>query len=466
MAVPGFYAPLRLAYEGALSFLESLDTRAAGARFSHRELRLHLQENLTANGEASETVVADLIAGVEGGLVAIPGGRFFGWVNGGAHPSALAADWLTSTWDQNAALHASAPAATVAEEIAGGWLKTLLGIPERASFAFTTGCQMAHFTCLAAARHALLARAGWDVERRGLIGAPEIRVITSESRHGSVERALRFLGLGTDRIHSVRVNDRGQIDCAALNAALNEESHLPAIVVLQAGDVNTGAFDDFPNAIAIAKDHDTWIHVDGAFGLWTAASPAFRHLVRGAESADSWAVDGHKWLNVPFDCGYAFVADAEAHRAAMTYEAPYSVLNSEVRDPISWTPEWSRRARGFATYAAIRTLGREGIAQMVERCCAHASAIVEGVSLCPGVEVLARPIINQGLVRFLDPNGDSHDRRTAQIVERVNAGGDAFFTQTVWRGMRAMRVSVANWQTSEADVGRTVAAVCSALSVA
>jgi glutamate/tyrosine decarboxylase-like PLP-dependent enzyme len=383
-------------------------------------------------------------------------------------PAALAADWLASAWDQNAARYACGPAAAVVEEAAGAWIKEILQLPAAASFAFVTGCQMAHVTCLAAARHGLLAARGWDVEERGLSGAPAIRILTSGLRHGSIERAVRLLGLGLNNIVDLPADLQGSLQPADLERELRQEPARPAIVLLQAGDINTGAFDSFPECIDVAKRYGAWVHVDGAFGLWAGASPQHRHLLQGVEQADSWATDGHKWLNVPFDSGYAIVADREAHRASMVHHAPYLVLSADARDEGDWNPEWSRRARGFATYAALRQLGKSGVADLVERCCRHARALVLGMGKLPGVEVLWEPVVNQGLVRFLDPrkgsNAADHDRYTEAAIARILGTGEAFFGPTTWRGVRCMRVSVCNWLTSENDVQRAIRAVASALA--
>ncbi|MGA2989198.1 MAG: aminotransferase class V-fold PLP-dependent enzyme [Candidatus Korobacteraceae bacterium] len=424
-------------------------------------------KRLANEGLPPEQVIAELIADVEGGIVGCSGGRFFGWVVGGSLPAALAADWLTATWDQNAALYASAPAASVVEEIAGGWLKEILGLPERASFALVSGCQMAHVTCLASARHALLAERGWDVGQQGLYGGPPIRILANDQRHGSVERAVRLLGLGRSQIEGLPTDSLGRLQPETLNKELQSDSARPTIVVLQAGDINTGACDPFNTLIPIAKRRGAWVHVDGAFGLWTAASPRYKHLVEGVGEADSWATDGHKWLNVPFDCGYAFVNHPEAHRAAMSHRASYLTFDAEGRDEIDWTPEWSRRARGFPTYAALRQLGRDGIASLVDRCCEHARSLVLGIGKLPGAEILCEPGINQGLVRFLDAKTGAteldHAKWTNEVIAAIQATGEAFFTGSDWRGRRTMRVSVCNWQTSKEDVDRSIAAVARVL---
>jgi glutamate/tyrosine decarboxylase-like PLP-dependent enzyme len=453
----------------ALSHLENLDTFPVAATADLHTLRQQLNKPLTAEGIPAEQVIDDLVRDVDGGIIGSAGGRFFGWVVGASMPAALAADWLTSAWDQNAALYATAPAAAVVEEVAGAWLKDILGLPAHASFALVTGCQMAHVTSLAAARHSLLTKHGWDVEQQGLYGAPPIRILSSSLLHGSFERAVRLLGLGLSQVTVLPADSHGRLEYAALEQALQTNPAAPTIVLLQAGDVNTGAFDSFETIIPLAKRHGAWVHIDGAFGLWAASSSRYRHFVKGIAAADSWATDGHKWLNVPFDCGYAFVADAEAHRASLSHRAAYLTHDAEARDEMDWNPEWSRRSRGFATYAALRELGRNGVADLVERCCEHAHSIVMKIGSLPGAEVLWEPTINQGLVRFLDPEPGAsekdHDRRTEEVMAAILATGEAFFGGTTWRGRRAMRVSVSSWRTSDEDVERVVNAVASVLKV-
>jgi glutamate/tyrosine decarboxylase-like PLP-dependent enzyme len=321
---------------------------------------------------------------------------------------------------------------------------------------------MAHFTALAAARHKLLADRNWNVELDGLHGAPRIEIATSGARHESLLRAVRFLGLGSSAIIELPADPAGRMEMSALRNYLNGRKDNPTIVVLQAGDINTGAFDDFEQACEIAHEFKAWVHVDGAFGLWAATTPTYEHLLKGCDKADSWATDGHKWLNVPFDSGFAFVADPRSHRAAMTTEASYLIASDDVRDQINWNPDWSRRGRGYAAYAAMRSLGRNGIAEMIERSCDHARKLVEGIGSLPGAEILSKPIINQGLVRFLSKEGD-HDTRTNEVIARLQAGGEAWFGGTTWRGQRAMRVSVVNWRTSDSDIERAIASVQQAL---
>jgi glutamate/tyrosine decarboxylase-like PLP-dependent enzyme len=460
---------LALAQQHAFSFLENLDRAPVGATVDLQTLRQRLSKPLADSGLPPEQVITELVSDVEGGLIGSTGGRFFGWVIGGSLPAALAADWLTAAWDQNGALYATSPAAAVVEEVAGLWLKDILGIPAHASFALVSGCQMAHATCLAAARHALLVERGWDVEERGLYGAPPIRILTSAQRHGSFERAVRLLGLGRKQVVCLTSDDHDRLEPAALQQALESDPSAPTIVLLQAGDINIGAFDDFEALIPLAKRYGAWVHVDGAFGLWTAASPQLRHLVKEVEAADSWATDGHKWLNVPFDCGYAFIVNREAHRASMTHRAAYITHDQDARDEMNWNPEWSRRSRGFSTYAALRQLGRDGIAELIERCCRHAHDLVMGIGNLSGAEVLWEPTINQGLVRFPDlspvATEQDHDRRTEEVIAAIVASGEAFFGGTTWHGKRAMRVSVCNWRTSREDVQRSIDSVARVLGI-
>lgn len=457
-----FRPVLEHALAHALAHLDGLDRASVAATATLEELRGRLGGVLPEEGADPARVIDELVADVAGGILGSAGGRFFGWVIGGSVPAALAADWLTSTWDQNAALYATGPAAAVIEEVCGAWLKDILGLPTGASFALVTGCQMAHVTCLAAARHALLARRSWDVERDGLAGAPPLRVLTSVERHGTIDRALRLLGVGTAALVALPTDEQGRLRPETLAVALDAHGDGPTIVILQAGDLNIGAYDPFAELIPLAHGRGAWVHVDGAFGLWAAASPAHRGLLDGVALADSWATDGHKWLNVPYDCGYAFVADPVPHRAAMSQRASYLTHADDARDELDWTPEFSRRGRGVATYAALRQLGRGGVAELVARSSRHAATIVRGIGALDGAELVWASQVNQGLVRFPDPRpgatSDDHDRHTDATIAAIVASGEAFFGGTTWRGRRCMRVSVSNWQTSGADVARTIEA--------
>jgi len=472
-----FRRTLESAFTQAINHLESLDQTSVAATVDLATLRARINRPLTNAGVAPEQVIEELNADVAGGLLGSAGGRFFGWVIGGTLPAAVGADWLTSVWQQNSALYACSPAAAVVEETVGVWLKEILGLPPEASFALVTGCQMAHVTCLAAARHALLSQRGWDVESQGMFGAPAIRILSSTECHGSFERAVRLLGFGQSQVKLLPADDQGRLIPEALEDELKKDAAAPTLMLLQAGDINIGAYDEFEKLIPIAKRYDAWVHVDGAFGLWAGASPRFWHLVKGIDAADSWATDGHKWLNVPFDSGFAFVADMEAHRASLSIRASYLTHASDARDQVDWNPEWSRRARGFPAYAALRQLGRDGVAELVERCCRHAHSLTMRIGALPGAEILWEPTINQGLVRFLDekvtplfsggllPAEEAHDRRTDEVIAAILRTGEAFFGGTTWRGRRAMRISVTNWRTTDADVDRVVKAVASVLVV-
>ncbi len=448
-------ALLHDAADRAAAFLEGLPEAPVGPRETDPDaLRAALGGPLPVGGDDPAAVLGALAAAAEPGLMRSQSPRFFGFVIGGATPAALAADWLASAWDQNACLYVAAPAAAIAEEVVGGWLAGLLGLPEDASFTLTTGCQMAHVTCLAAARHAVLARAGWDAEAGGLQGAPRVRVLTGAARHVTVDRAVRLLGLGTDALVPVAVDGEGRMEPAALAEAL-VAGEGPAIVVAQAGEVNTGAFDPLDAIADAAAEAGAWVHVDGAFGLWAAASPARRPLTAGAGCADSWATDAHKWLNVPYDAGLAFCAHPADHRAAMSAGAAY--LAPGARDGLDWAPEASRRARAFTVWAALRALGRDGVADLVERCCTAATRFAEILGEEPGVEVLNDVVLNQVLVRF----GDDDDATDA-VIAAVQADGTCWLGGTVWRGRRAMRISVSNWATTLSDVDRSAAAILAA----
>ncbi len=462
-----FRGPLEIAAARAMSYLSKLDGSPVGAAADPAVLRTRMAKPLSRYGLPAEQVVSELAADVDGGLHGVASGRFFAWVIGGSLPAALGADWLTSAWDQNAHNYGTGPAAAIAEEVVGGWLKEIFDLPRQSSFALVTGCQMAHFTCLASARHALLAKRAWNVEVNGMSGAPPIRVMSSDQVHGSIDRAVSMLGIGTSNFIKLSSDSSSRLDAAALESALATESNAPTVVVLQAGDLNIGAFDQFEILIPIAKRYGAWVHIDGAFGLWVAASSSYRHLLAGVEAADSWATDGHKWLNVSYDCGYAFVADPKAHAGSMSHRASYISYSSDARDQADWNPEWSRRARGFPSYAAIRQLGVDGISAMIERCCARSRSLVTEIGRLPGAELIWEPQINQGLVRFLDlkagASQQDHDRRTDEMIAKINAAGEAFFSGTTWRGRRAMRVSVCNWQTTIEDVTRTVTSVAQLL---
>jgi glutamate/tyrosine decarboxylase-like PLP-dependent enzyme len=438
----------------AADWLEDLPDRPVRSERGVGEL--DLVDQLQDGPLPLDQVVDDLVRDAVPGLTAMTSPRFYGFVIGGAHPAGIAADWLTSAWDQNTGLARPTPAVSEIEEIAGRWLAELLGVPAEASFALTTGCQMAHVTALAAGRHRVLAHAGHDVERHGLAGAPPIRVLAGLERHVTVDRALRLLGIGTGAIEEIAVDEAGAMQVEALVDALGAgERDRPTIVIAQVGNVNTGASDDMVAVCAAARDAGAWVHVDGAFGLWAAASPSLRHLVAGVERADSWATDAHKWLNVPYDCGVAFVRDRDAHRAAMAMTAAYLVQDADgPREPMDWTPEFSRRARGVPVYATLRALGREGVAELVDRLCACADRFAERLPQA-GFEVLAHGL-NQVLVAYGD------DATTDALLAAVQAEGTCWPSATTWRGRRCIRISVCNWQTTFADVDRSIDAMAAA----
>jgi glutamate/tyrosine decarboxylase-like PLP-dependent enzyme len=452
---------LKLAAEIAAEYIESFDHHNVSEEPDPDALRAKLYKELTADGLPPLQVIDELARDAREGLLNSAGGRFFGWVIGGGIPVSVAADWLTSAWDQNAAAYACSPSAAIIEDVVAGWLKDILGLPQQASYAFVTGCQMAHVTALAAARHKVLADQGWSAEKQGLAGSPPIRVLVGE-HHETLLRALRHLGIGTDAVVQVDKKADGTINVTALEMELEKNPSMPTIVSLAAGDLNRGAFDPFDEVCDLAHKYNAWVHIDGAFGLWVASSQRLRHLVKGIEKADSWATDAHKWLNVPYDSGIAFVADPEAHKIAMTIPAPYKVEVEDVRDQFEWGPEWSRRARGIPLYAALRTLGRNGVAEMIERCCDLTRDFVARLEKLPGVEVLAEPIINQGLVRFLDPQGD-HDHQTDKVINRINESGEAWFGPTQWNGMRVMRISLSNFRTTGDDIDRAFTAIKKAM---
>ena len=404
-------------------------------------------------------VIDQLIEGVEPAVVATTGPRYFGFVVGGALAAPTAAELLVAAWDQPAYNYLSSPSSAVVEEIAGLWLTDLLGLPAGVSTGFVTGAQGANTVCLAAARHKVLAGAGWDVEQDGLIGAPPVRVVATGERHATIDRTLRLLGFGAGVLEPVATDANGAIEVEALAASLAQGPPGPTIVCLQAGNVNTGACDDLAAAVPVVHEHGGWAHVDGAFGLWAAASPTTRHLVEGLEAADSWGTDGHKWLNVPYDSGYAFCADPDAHAAAMAYTAAYLVggAPAAVRSPGDYVLESSRRARGVATWAAIRQLGRTGIAELVDRCCALARRFASQLDAVDGVEIGNDVVLNQVLVRF---GGD--DAVTDRVVAAVQQSGECWMGATTWHGRRYMRISVSSWRTTEEDVDRSVAAIATA----
>jgi len=452
MTTPERDAGLDRAVHHARIWLDSLADRRVPARYDADQMVSALG-NWQDEPTPPAQVIDELVAACEPGLVAIPSGRFFGMVIGGTHPAALAADWLTSAWDQNAGLRAVTTAAAALEEVAGAWLLDALGLPAEAAVGFVTGGTMANFTCLAAGRDTVLLRAGHDVAA-GLVGAPRVRVLVGEERHGTVDLVLRYLGLGEPT--PVAVDDQGRIDVDALTQAL-EQGHGPTIVVLQAGNIHSGAFDPFEGAIAAAHAHGAWVHVDGAFGLWAAVSPRFADEARGLASADSWATDAHKTLNVPYDNGLAIVRDRDALAWSMRMHAHYLVASTG--DPHERVPELSRRARGVTVWAVLRALGRTGLTELVERLTDHAAAFAEGARTIPGAEVLNDVVFTQVCVAFED------DERTRRVVQAVLEDGTAWMSGSRWHDRDIVRISVSNWSTTEDDVRRSLAALRRAAGV-
>jgi glutamate/tyrosine decarboxylase-like PLP-dependent enzyme len=437
----------------AAAYRKSLNERPVGPPADLDALRAGFGGPLPDDGAAPGDVLDDLVTAAEPGIVASAGPRYFGFVVGGALDAATAADFVTAGWDQNAFSAANSPAASIAEEAAGAWLKELLGIPDVASVGFVTGAQQANTVGLAAARHHVLAAAGWDVEGDGLDGGPRVRVVANGERHATIDRSLRLLGLGDRRLEPVATDANGAIDVADLERTLAAGPFGPTIVCLQAGNVNTGAIDDLRRACDTAHAHGAWVHIDGAFGLWAAASPATRHLVDGVELADSWACDGHKWLNVPYDSGFAFCRHPAVHAAAIRYTAPYLVGAGAPQASLAdLTLDSSRRARGFAVWAAIRQLGRTGVADVIDRCCALARRFAERLA-AGGVEIANEVVLNQVLAGF------GSDARTDAVIDAVQRDGTCWLGGTTWRGRRLMRISVSNATTAEDDVDRSVAAI-------
>jgi glutamate/tyrosine decarboxylase-like PLP-dependent enzyme len=435
----------------ASAWFSSIDSRPVRATVSADELRRALGGPLPLEGSAPEIVTEILASAGMGGTVASAGPRYFGFVVGGSLPAALAADWLASAWDQNAGIYALSPLVSVIEEITGSWLRELAGLPPTMSFGFVSGCQMASFTGLAAARHRVLRDAGWDVEANGLFGAPLINVMVSEEAHYTISLALRLLGLGANRVRRIPTDSQGRMRANDLAAALRA-SRGPCIVCAQAGNVNTGAIDPLGEIAEAAKDREAWFHVDGAFGLWAAASRERAALVRGIERANSVATDAHKWLNVPYDCGIVFCSDEASHRSSMSLGAAYIVATGGERDPHEFVPEESRRGRAVPVYAAVRALGRQGVAELIERNCRQARRFADAFRTA-GYEVLNEVTLNQVLVSF----GSSE--QTKRTIAAIQEDGTCWCGGTVWKGRAAMRVSVCNWSTTDEDVEKSIEAI-------
>jgi glutamate/tyrosine decarboxylase-like PLP-dependent enzyme len=454
---------LAFAHEAALRYRTAIGDRPQRPAADYAILRATASVATPEQGMAADETIASLIEFAEPGLNAMTGPRFFGWVIGGSHPVGVAADWLASAWGQNAGNHLASPAAAVAEEVAARWLLDILALPASASVGFATGATMANFICLAAARSLVLERAGWDVEARGLFGAPEIDVLIGDDAHVTVFVGLRLLGLGQERVRRVATDNQGCIVADAFRAVLRETKG-PVIAVAQAGQLNTGAIDPVGAMADALEGRNAWLHVDGAFGLWARACPETAALAAGVEKADSWATDGHKWLQTPYDTGYAIVTHPDAHRRAMTTAASYLPSAAvDERDPAHYVPELSRRARGFATWAIIRHLGRAGIAAMVARHCRIARNMASRLAAEDGIAILNDVTLNQAIVRFgADRDDETGDRLTQRTIDLVQQDGTCFVGGALWRGRWAMRLSVIGWSTTEEDGERAVDAILAA----
>ena len=445
---------LELAARLSAEHVDTAPERHVGWRADASELRAALGRELSLDGEDGEAVLRELAADAEPGLVMSTSPRYFGFVIGGTLPVARAADWMTVAWDQNAGGYSCSPSMSVVEELAGGWARDLLGLPAHASCGFTTGCQMAHVTGLAVARHSVLGRRGWNAEEQGLNGAPPLRVVVPEDRHITVDAAVKLLGIGLANLRAVACDDQGRVIPSELERELAREPDMATIVTAQAGNVNTGAFEDFAAVCELAHQHDAWVHVDGAFGLWAAATERRRGLVAGVDQADSWATDGHKTLNVPHDCGMVFVRDPDAHIGTIAVDAHYLQRQHGERNNGDWSPDFSRRARATPVYAALRALGRRGVANLVDGMCDRATQFAEILGADPRAEIVNDVVFNQVLVRF----GDS-DAAVDAVTAGIQQEGTCWASATEWRGRRALRISVSNWATTPEDVERSAAAM-------
>jgi glutamate/tyrosine decarboxylase-like PLP-dependent enzyme len=455
--------------ETALKYFGSLPQRSVYRPTDPIELQAVVGSELPEGATPPEVVLADLARDLDPFVTAHSCGRFFGFVVGGLHPAAYGAELLTATWDQNAGLYAVTPGVAVVEEVALGWLLELLDLPRDASAGLVTGGQMATFTCLAAARDAVLRDFGWDVESDGLQGAPKVNVIVKSEKHATVPRALRFLGLGHTSAIEVASDYESRIDVGQLARALAGLEG-PVIVCVEAGNVNTGSFDHFDAIADVVEDHrekgiPVWTHVDGAVGLWARASDSHRHHAEGLERLDSWSTDAHKLLNVAYDSGIAVCKDVSAHRAAMSVHASYLVHSERdvARDPMDWNPEFSRRARGLGVYATLKSLGRSGVGELVDRSCELARRFAAKLQATGKAEILNTVVFNQVLVRWSAEDGN-HDAFNERVIDRIQHDGTAFFSGTTWNGMRLMRISVSDQATDEADVDRSIDALMRAAS--
>ena len=449
----------------AADFLDRLSQRPVGTLMAPAALAARLERTLPQEGQDALHILEQQVAAIDPGLIASAGPRYFGHVISGAHPAALAMDWMTASWDQNAVLYATSPANAVLEEVVGTWLIDLFGLGKTGreiSVGFVSGCQMAHVTALLAARHAMLMRVGWDVESQGLIGAPNLRVLVGAEAHGTVATALQYIGLGRDRAIILPGDDQGRMAIEPLRQVLATSAD-PTIICAQAGGVNTGAFDDIAVIADLAQAAGAWLHVDGAFGLWAAASGELKHLTAGIDRADSWATDAHKWLNVPHDSGIVLTAHPAAHRAAMSVPGEaYLARSDRQRDPYEWVPEMSRRARVFPIQAALLAFGRQGLAEMIERCCHLARRMRDHLQSHDGITVVNDVVLNQVLFSVTPPGLGSlaADAFADAVIAGIQADGTCWLGGTMWRGRRLLRLSICNYRTSETDIDLSAAAIC------
>ena len=453
---------LEIACRKAIDYLTSLPDQPPKPRASYADQCKTFSEVLPESPSPVSEVIAELASKADPGLMGMASPTFFRWVIGGSHPAGVAADWLTSAWGQNTGNPDATPSAAAAETVVSQWLLEILDLPRESSVGFVTGATMANFVCLAAARHQVLSEAGWDVESKGLIGSPGIEIIVGEEAHASIQSALRYLGLGSQTATIIPSDDQGSMDTEALKTALEESPSRPKIVITQAGQINTGAFDPFSEISALRKEHDFWWHVDGAFGLWARANSDSKFLAEGAESADSWATDGHKWMQTPYDCGYAIVKHESTHRHSMAIEASYlPEAEAGIRDPAQYVPELSRRARGFASWAIIKSLGRQGISEIVGRHCSLAKHFANILGQENGISIVNTVVLNQVIVRFGLPehDDDTKDSLTQKTIEAIQDQDVCYLGGSVWKGRWVMRISIVSWRTQEADVDRSAESI-------
>lgn len=430
------------AYGAAIDYRQSLGQRPPRAAVDPAALKAAFSTPLPDRPRPARQVIDDLVSAASAGLMANSGPNFFGWVMGASHPAGVAADWLTAAWGQNAGIYQTSPAAAAAEDAVARWLLDLFGLPRDCGFGLTTGATMAGFTCLTAARNTVLARAGWDIEERGVFGAPPITVLLGAEAHSTIFAALRYLGFGEDNILRVTADDEGRMVADDLKAKL-ARCEGPTIIIAQAGHINSGAFDPFTEIADIAAAHGAWLHVDGAFGLWARAVERLRPLADGVERADSWSVDGHKWLQAPYDTGFAIVRDADAHRRAMRIAASYLGASPDgERDPSSYAPELSRRARGFGVWAVMQALGREGITEMIERHCACAQHLKARLADEPGVEFLNQVVLNQAAIAFRSHAAPGHETLADKVIEQIQKRNRCFVAGAEWKGRKILRISI------------------------